>query len=153
MHRLRDCSRGVHRHTPDSGTAVLRDTVSRHDRARGQRAGHPYSLGDFALQSAGPPQSAASAWSAELAALRAQVAALEKANRANTGSASTASTRTTTATIVPDNLYCYTHGQGSHTGADCRSPGPNHRPEATWTNQMGGESRTSKQRRKELFRK
>ena len=34
--------------------------------------------------------------------------------------------------------YCSTHGNCAHTGDVCETPGPNHNPEATFANMMGG---------------
>ena len=36
------------------------------------------------------------------------------------------------------NLYCWTHGQKGHTGAQCKTPRPGHDPRATLNNRMGG---------------
>jgi hypothetical protein len=39
------------------------------------------------------------------------------------------------------NRYCWTHGGRSHPGTTCRSPGEDHRPEATIINRLGGSNR------------
>ena len=35
-------------------------------------------------------------------------------------------------------MYCHTHGNCNHTGADCNTPGQNHQADATFTDMMGG---------------
>ena len=34
--------------------------------------------------------------------------------------------------------YCHTHGNCNHLGVNCRTPGENHNPDATFNNLMGG---------------
>jgi hypothetical protein len=34
--------------------------------------------------------------------------------------------------------YCHTHRNCAHAGVDCRTPGPNHQPTATFANMMNG---------------
>ena len=116
-----------------------------------------HSLADFAGQAA-----AHSVWAAKLDALEqslerkyeAKFAALALEKRTGGTKVKRASGQRAASTPEPDELlYCHTHGAGGHSGVGCHSRGPNHRPEATMQNKMGGEQRTSRERRRADMRK